>query len=132
MNATLEQGYLAITREWRAGDTVELNLPMPVRTVRSHPQVAALRGRVAFERGPVVYCVEEEGKKTGPSEWVAPAVAEISAVVRPDLLGGVTVLADAGAHFMAIPYYAWNNRGLAPMAVWLREPAAGNLDRTAR
>ena len=121
-----EQGYLAITREWRAGDTVEINLPMSVRAVRSHPQVAALRGRVAFERGPVVYCIEEKGRKTGPAEWVAPAVAGISAEMRPGLLGGVTVLTssaatDAGAApFLAIPYFAWNNRGLAPMAVWLK------------
>jgi DUF1680 family protein len=126
VNGSPEQGYLAITREWRAGDTVEINLPMPVRAVNSHPLVAALQGRVAFERGPVVYCVEETGRKTAPSEWVAPAVAQISAQARPDLLGGVTVLTQEGprdsgeAPFTAIPYFAWNNRGLAPMAVWLK------------
>ena len=125
VTGTPEQGYLAITREWRSGDVVEINLPMPVRAVHSHPKVAALQGRVAYERGPVVYCVEETGRKTPPAEWVAP-VAGVSAVMHPDLLGGVTVLTNAGAKdggeaaFTAIPYFAWNNRGLAPMAVWLK------------
>ena len=58
VKGALEHGYLAVTRERRAGDVVEINLPMPVRAVHSHPQAAALRGLVAFERGPVVYCVE--------------------------------------------------------------------------
>ena len=125
VTGTPEQGYLAITREWRSGDVVEINLPMPVRAVHSHPKVAALQGRVAYERGPVVYCVEETGRKTPPAEWVAP-VAGVLAVMHPDLLGGVTVLTNAGAKdggeaaFTAIPYFAWNNRGLAPMAVWLK------------
>jgi len=126
VNGIPEHGYLAITREWRNGDTVEINLPMPVRAVRSNSRVAALQGRVAFERGPLVYCVEETGRKAPPSEWVAPLTGGIVAKDRKDLLGGVTVLTYAGAAsgppFTAIPYFAWNNRGLAPMAVWLKRP----------
>ena len=72
---------------------------------------------VAFERGPVVYCVEDVDRK---APEVAPAVELISATAKPDLLGGVMVLTAKDPDFLAIPYFAWNNRGLAPMAVWLK------------
>ena len=131
VNGTPEQGYLAITREWRAADTVELNLPMPVRAVRSNSLVSALQGRVAFERGPMVYCVEAKDRKGPPSTWVAPSIGEISSEARPDLLGGVTMLTSREPKlepaFTAIPYFAWNNRGLQPMAVWLKRPPLGSV-----
>lgn len=114
----LAQGYVVITREWRAGDVVELDLPMPVRRVRGTAQIAAVHGAVALERGPVLYCAEGGDNASAPLETVAPATMAIAAVARPELLGGVTVLESAG--FRAIPYYAWNNRGNAPMAVWLK------------
>lgn len=119
----LENGYVAITREWRAGDAVEISLPMKVRTVHGHEQIAATRGRVAFERGPIVYCVESENQSFVPENLTVAANAEAEPVVKPELLGGVTTLMIARAGekpVMAIPYYAWNNRGLAPMAVWLK------------
>lgn len=110
----LENGYVSITREWRSGDTVELNFPMPVREVSGHEQIAATRGQVAFERGPVVYCFEQ-------ADQAIPAAVSASAIVtvqaKPGLLGGVMVLEVDGA--TTIPYFAWNNRGLAPMTVWL-------------
>jgi DUF1680 family protein len=127
--ATLEDGYAVIAREWRGGDTVDLDLPMPVHAVRGNARVAATQGRVAFERGPVVYCVEDLGGDLGLDHLVIPADAAVSAVARPDLLGGVTALTIRGGRgaegaaqpaITAIPYYAWNNRGLAPMAVWLQ------------
>lgn len=126
----LEQGYVAITREWRSGDVVELNLPMPVRAVHSHPQVGALQGLVAFERGPVVYCVEGAPGEESPAKASAPVTGRIVAEARPELLGGVTVLKSDGtkgtaAAFTAIPYFAWDNRGLAPMAVWLKRETRG-------
>ncbi|MCX6955553.1 MAG: glycoside hydrolase family 127 protein [Verrucomicrobia bacterium] len=114
----VEQGYLVLTREWRAGDVVELSFDLPVRTVRGHPQIAATQGRVAFERGPVVYCVEAVDRKSVPADLVVPATAKLTARSHPELLGGVTTVEWEGT--TAIPYYAWNNRGLAPMAVWLR------------
>ena len=121
VNAVPEQGYVSIKREWRSGDEVEINLPMPVRAVHGDPHVAALQGRVAFERGPVVYCVEENGRNTPPDEWIAPATQDVAASARPDLLGGITILNfDHTPAVGAIPYYAWDNRGLSPMAVWLK------------
>jgi len=115
-----EQGYVAITREWRSGDAVEIDLPMRVNRVLGNPQVAATRGLVAFERGPVVYCIEEIGQEIAADSLAAPL--RISALDGPAQLGGITELEIRGsrsAPLTAIPYFAWNNRGLAPMAVWL-------------
>ena len=129
--ANLEQGFLPITRKWKAGDVVELDFPMPVRRVSANEQVAALRGQVALERGPLVYCLEGVDN-TNVFSAVLPDSAKINSKSRPDLLGGVTVLNIAGAqtktssgqtaseNLTAIPYYTWNNRGNAPMEVWLK------------
>ena len=82
----------------------------------AHPSVAADAGRVALERGPLVYCVE--GIDAGGSvSQVEVGPEPITAEHNPDLLGGVTVLKGEG--FSAIPYYAWSNRGEGEMAVWL-------------
>jgi len=115
-------GYAVIEREWRAGDRVELVLPMSARRVRGHDRIDAVRGRVALERGPVVYCVEQSDVGVPLAELALTRNARLSPLVRPSLLGGVTVLRVEGepvAAFDAVPYHAWNNRGLAPMSVWL-------------
>ncbi len=91
---------------------------MPVHAVSGHPLVAGTKDRVAFERGPLVYCVEDPARKTKPEDLIIGAKTAVSAEVRPELLGGVTVLKLGET--TAIPYYAWNNRGLATMAVWFR------------
>lgn len=110
-------GYLTLRAEWQPGDVVTLDLPLPVRTVVGHEKIAATRGEVAFERGPVVYCFEQ-------ADQALPASVRAGSVLavrnRPELLGGVVTLEVDGA--TAIPYFAWNNRGLAPMRVWV--PAA--------
>lgn len=121
--AKLENGYVSIRRQWRAGDTVALSLPVAVRTVRADERVAATAGRVAFERGPVVYCVEADQNTPAPETLTVAADAKAEPVARPELLGGVTALTIANPGqpaVLAIPYFAWNNRGLAPMAVWLK------------
>ena len=119
----VEHGYATITREWHPGDVVEIDLPMNVRAVHGNPQIAATRDRIAFERGPIVYCVEAVDHSFLPENLVVPPHAKVIAEPQPSLLGGITVLKiDRGDHaepVTAIPYYAWNNRGLAPMAVWL-------------
>jgi DUF1680 family protein len=129
----LTDGYAAITREWRTGDAVELNLPMPVRRVRANARVAADRGRVALERGPVVFCAEGLAGQPPVDRLALLPSARVEAAFRPDLLGGVVALRVAGGpagDFTAIPYFAWDNRGLAPMAVWL--PAASDLAAAGR
>ncbi len=113
---TETDGYLNINREWQAGDIIELDIPMPVRRVVAHPQVTDLAGKVALERGPIVYAAEDidnGGKAIGIA--VAdnlPLVAEH----RAGLLNGLTVI--TGDNFTAIPYYAWGHRGITEMAVW--------------
>ncbi len=114
VTAKPENGYVAITREWHAGDTVELDFPMTPEKVRGNEKIAATQGREAFERGPVVYCFE---KPDQPLPEKVAAGAKVTAMARPDMLGGITVL-DVGG-LTAIPYFAWNNRGLAPMEVWV-------------
>jgi len=124
VKAPLERGYLAVTRQWSPGDIVEIDLPMNVHAVHGNPQIAATRDRIAFERGPVVYCVEAIDHAFVPEDVVVSPTAKVAALPQPDLLGGVTVLKlDQGDHaepVTAIPYFSWNNRRLAPMAVWLK------------
>jgi DUF1680 family protein len=117
-----ENDHVVLRREWRPGDTVDLEFILPVRRVRGHPAIATVAGRVALERGPVVYCVEEPERRFVPDELALPEAVRPEPRWRPDLLGGVVALEwqDAGRDIVAIPYHAWNNRGLAPMAVWLR------------
>jgi hypothetical protein len=142
---TLEKGYVNLARKWKAGDTIELNLPMPVRRVASHEQVAANRGRLALQRGPVVYAAEWPDNPGGKvRNLVLPETAPLRAEFRPDLLNGVTVVKSRAValaydaqgkvtrteqDFTAIPYYAWANRGRGQMLVWI--PASDAAARPA-
>lgn len=125
-------GYVRATRMWRAGDVVALDLPMPVRRVRADARAEALRGRVALARGPVLYCLEGVDHPGVPLQEVElPAGAEIRVVAREGVADGVTVLQATGrrtngepVELTFMPYYAWNNRGIAELAVWLVEDPA--------
>lgn len=128
-----DKGFLAISREWKSGDVIELNMAMPVRRVLAHESVLNLRGQVALERGPIVYCVE--GVDHGGT--ALNLVLSDDSVLQPEfsasLLGGVTVLRGpalaaegAGARrvtLTAIPYAVWDNRGWTEMKVWLSREA---------
>lgn len=132
---TLDKGYVTIDRTWAAGDTIALNLPMPVRRVLSNDQVMANRNRVALQRGPIVYAAEWPDNPNGKvRNIVLPDANALTSEFRGDLLNGVQVirgravglaLDDKGAvhkadqAFMAIPYATWANRGRGQMAVWL-------------
>lgn len=135
------RGYVAIQRTWNAGDVIELTLPMPVRRVLAHDNVEANRGRVALQRGPIVFAAEwpdNAGERV--RNLVLPSAAPLTSEFRPDLLGGVQVVKsravalayDANGQvitreqdFVAIPYYAWANRGRGQMIVWLPTSEAG-------
>ncbi|MBN1395826.1 MAG: glycoside hydrolase family 127 protein, partial [Pirellulales bacterium] len=125
----LSDGYLRLRRGWESGDRVELLLPMPVRRVYAHEKVACDAGKVALMRGPVVYCLEGvDHKDFSVLEMELPKDAAIEAVHRKDLLGGVTVLRGKGldadkreVDWTAVPYHAWQNRGIDEMTVWLIE-----------
>jgi len=127
--SALEQGYVVIDRTWAKGDSVELVLPMPVHAVQGNALLLSCLGRVAFERGPIVYCVENLENRATLEDLAVPSSSSVVPVVRKDLLGGVTVLSidgarlppsDAPMKLTAIPYFSWNNRGLAPMTVWMQ------------
>lgn len=123
----LDRGYAVVARTWSPGDVVTLTLTMPVRRVVADERVADTRGKVALERGPVVYAVEGVDHGGKVLDLVVPESVRFGVEPRPSLLGGVTVLTarvrDTGGRdraLTAIPYYAWAHRGPGEMAVWLR------------
>jgi uncharacterized protein len=138
----LDQGYVTINREWKSGDAIELNLPMPVRRIAANPEVAADRDKVALQRGPLVFAAEWPDNPNGKvRSLVLSDKDKLSATFRPDLLNGVEVVQNRAIalaydsngkvvrteqEFTAIPYYAWANRGRGEMEVWIadRESAA--------
>ena len=138
------KGYARIKREWKPGDEVELTLPMPVERVESHPGVRMNCGRVALMRGPIVYCLEEVDNGPDLQDIALPRDAKLTARFAPDLLGGVVVLTGKAkrrrkqdwpkgelyradptrmetAPILAVPYFAWANRKLGEMTVWIRD-----------
>ncbi len=148
----IENGFARVTRVWKRGDRVLLLLPMSVRRIHASDRVEADRGRVALERGPLVYCVEwpDVGEGDGAHGagsgqrghvWniVLPDSSRIDAVFRPSMLGGVEVLSGRAlavssvngskradpVTFAAIPYYAWAHRGVGEMTVWLPRAIEG-------
>jgi DUF1680 family protein len=138
-------GYLKVRRTWRHADRLVLTLPMSAERVAADPRVRADYAKVAIQRGPLVYCLEEQDN--GPALFAIrlPASAPLTATERPDLLGGVVTITAAGTSpapgpesaslyggrgpdhplidrpLLFIPYYAWANRAPGEMAVWVRE-----------
>jgi DUF1680 family protein len=130
ISPALRRGYASITRLWTPGDTVTLVLPMPVRRMVADGRVADTRGKVALERGPLVYAAEWVDNEGSVLNLVVPDAAAFKEEHRPDLLGGVTVVRTAATdkarrprRLTAIPYYAWSHRGPGEMAVWLERGA---------
>lgn len=128
--ATAQPGtYLALRRCWEAGDTVRLELPLPIRVMQSHPRVAENRGCVALQRGPVVYCFESTDNPEAPVADLAlaldpqDAAGGFRAQWQPDLLGGVTVLRGAGVAASRPPseYPLYRPRGTGPEASRARD-----------
>ena len=132
--ATTTDGYIILPGTVSAGDTVKLDLPMPVRKVVSNPGVMDNRGKVAYQRGPLVYCFE--GSDQAVKE-VFSTVAGSNGSPKPvsDILGGITPIAvtanavkrvglggitlGESLTLTGIPYATWANRGASSMAVWL-------------
>lgn len=137
--------YLEIRRSWSSGDTISVDLPMAPTLMAAHPKAEEARNQVALMRGPVVYCLESIDLPAGVemADVHVPRDVAVEAAHEDDLLGGVTVLrgelvrrssrADGGDALYApmgdvseesiscqlVPYYAWNNRGVPQMSVWL-------------
>jgi DUF1680 family protein len=134
------KGYMTLRRRWNAGDTIELALPMPIRRVAANPEVVDDRDHFALERGPVVYCLESNGDLPKVRNLVLKGDVALEAKFDPSLLGGVTTiggkmsairldeqdeLQETPQELVAIPYFAWANRGPAEMVVWIPSTAAG-------
>jgi len=130
-----EKGYAAVRRTWKKGDVVDISFPMPVRRVVANEKLLDDKGRVALERGPIVFCAEWPDNKDGNvSNLVLHDNAQLRTEFRKELLNGVqvvrasafpvrrtlekTVITDPEQEFTAIPYYAWAHRGPGQMLVW--------------
>ena len=137
----LQKGFAAIDRTWKAGDTVFLRLPMPIRRIIAHENIVDDRGKVALQAGPVVFCLEAPDNDGEVLNLVIADDAVLRGRFRRDLLGGVMTITGkartvkrtldgdivpAGErNFTAIPYYAWAHRGRGQMTVWpARKPEA--------
>ena len=118
----ISKGYAQLKRQWRSGDMINLELPMAIRRLEAHPKVQADIGRVAIQRGPLVYCFEAVDNGGTAKDIVLAADPKLTAEHRKDLLGGVTVITGVtkdGRKITAVPYYAWDHRQPGEMAVWV-------------
>jgi DUF1680 family protein len=145
------RGYLCLDRAWAPGDSVELELAMEPRLVEAHPWIESTRGRVAIERGPLVYCLEQADHPRAPvPDLEIDAAAPLTSRWEGDLLGGVAVVRASGfrvdttswrhqlyrpvlsgaaparqrVELTAVPYFAWANRGPGAMRVWIPRGAS--------
>ena len=136
-NYSLQNGYAVLNRTWQKGDVVDVRLPMNVRRVIANEKVKNDEGKVALQRGPIVYCAEWVDNGGKASNIVMSADATFTTEYRKDLLNGVVLIKsevpvikidDNGESistkkqaFTAIPYYAWANRGKGEMQLWFPE-----------
>jgi DUF1680 family protein len=117
----IENGYAAITREWQAGDKIDLVLPMEIQVVKPDEKIAADRGRVALRYGPLIYNVELADQ---PKLDLAPDINSLTTEWRGDLLGGIMTIKGKwsdSSPLLAIPNYARVNRGGGGSVVWLKD-----------
>lgn len=114
---TIENGYIALSRKWNSSDEIEINFPMEVREVQSSDKVKEDQGKVSLEYGPIVYAVEEIDNKNDFDTIKISEAEDFTVKKENDLLKGVNTINSN--NFKAIPYYAWSNRGVGKMKVWL-------------
>ena len=152
VDGELQNGYLVINRNWKKGDVVRIHFDMPVRTVIANPHVSDDRGRIAVERGPLVYCTEwADNQGVNPHHLLLPRQPKFEVMPAYSILNtegnnkyfDVTAIAaqaqdvhvDRDGRIAAkdvsvklIPYYAWNHRGAGKMDVWLARSLSGLED----
>lgn len=144
-----QKGYIVLNREWADGDSVVLNLEMPVERMLPHPLIREDAGQIAMQRGPLVYCLEQADNGPQLANVVIPGDADLKPERRPDLLGGIVAIAGHAIRiepsewgdqlykpqrdlqlkqtpfvFTAIPYFLWANREPGEMRVWMRTQQA--------
>lgn len=143
LTCRLEKGYLYLTKKWNLKDTIQLHFAMPVERILSNPNVRENIGKCAVMRGPLVYCLEEKDNGPSLSRIYLNYDPDFHVTYQPALLGGVCTI-EASGRFLSskgwdssplyqtyqtpsyeerkltfIPYYAWANRGLGEMLVWV-------------
>lgn len=133
----VENGYAVLNRTWKKGDMVDVKLPMEVRRVIASDKLTDDIGKVSLQRGPVMYCAEWTDNNGRVSNIVLPSNTSFTAEYKADMLNGIEVIkteavavitdekenkvATVKHPFVAIPYYAWANRGKGEMTVWFPE-----------
>ncbi len=133
----IKNGYAVLNRKWKKNDLIEVKLPMQVRRVLANPQVKNDIGKIALQRGPIIYCAEWLDNNGKASNIVIPANTDFQAKYNPAVLKGIetlqaevpaVIINDNGENietktqnFTAIPYYAWANRGKGEMMLWFPE-----------
>jgi len=131
---SIESGYALIDKDWKTGDHIRLNIPMPVQKILANEKVAEDKEKMAFSRGPIVYCAEGIDNGERARNLMIDPDLKFTSVHQTELLNGITTLEskayqvsfDKNREFkkteqnlMLIPYYAWAHRGNGEMAVWL-------------
>lgn len=130
-----DNGFAVLNNNWKKNDVVEVTLPMEVRRVVANNELKNDIGKVALQRGPIMYCAEWVDNNGSTSNLVLPSSAAFTTEFRPSLLNGVMVIKSEAnvievkdnevqtvkKPFVAIPYYAWANRGKGEMQVWIPE-----------
>ncbi|GIP18464.1 hypothetical protein J40TS1_41060 [Paenibacillus montaniterrae] len=151
----IEHGYVTITRQWAAATEIRLLFDMPIKKMKGHPALRHTAGKIALQRGPFIYCLEEADNGEHLHLLAIPENGGLEAAYVPELLGGITVIRaealrqvaepcddraalygntlalygdassmnwrEASCQATFIPYYAWANRGMGEMTVWVRE-----------
>ena len=130
-----EEGYAVVSREWKRGDKIEIEFPMPVRKVIADERVKEDNEKIAFQRGPLIYCAEwPESNSGNVLDLVVKKDAAVTTEFEPSLLNGIQVIKTLGFEtkktldgkvemlgeepVKLIPYALWNNRGAGQMRVW--------------
>jgi len=127
-------GYAVLSRRWKKGDRVDIALPMEAKRTVANEKVAENKGKIALERGPIVYCLEWPDNGGTVSDAVLPDDAPIESRFLPDEMNGIVRLemdgksvsrdengrlSDRPKKLTAVPYYSWANRGSGEMTVWI-------------
>jgi DUF1680 family protein len=140
----VKNGYIEMENQWKEGDKINLELPMEIEIIESHPKVKDNVGKVAIKRGPIVYCMEQVDNPWGDPRYME--IADYNLKAEPsEILEGIVIIKGKGkivdsriwennlylpkeevernkkeVEFITIPYYAWANREKGPMTVWIR------------
>jgi len=139
---TTPASYAHLNRQWQAGDTVIITLPMQPKFIEGHPRIEEVRNQVAVKRGPIVYCVETPDlpEETSILDVYISGESALTANYQDNLLGGVTTIETElllrkdtpskmyntikkpewqSVSTKLVPYFAWSNRGMAEMTVFM-------------